>query len=121
MVPTRSQRRDRQARGHHYSREDGGAPKSDLLIHVPGSDENYAVIEVKTVDNLRKREIIKDIGTLAQLTNDLGYARGIHLVFGAPATETLDVLHRSEVNPQGFGRIEFWGQAEPGVAAERSS
>ena len=106
-------------RGHPYFREDGWAPKPDLLVHVPGSHDNYAVIEAKTVDNLRSQEVLKDIDTLARFTDDVGYVRGIHLVFGASATETLDVLHRAKIDVGQLGRIEFWGQPEPGLAAER--
>jgi hypothetical protein len=108
-------------RGHPYFTEDRWAPKPDLLVHVPGSHDNYAVIEVKTADNLRNREVLKDIETLVRFTNDVGYVRGIHLVFAASATETLDVLRRAKIDPGTLGRIEFWGQVEPGMAAEQSA
>ena len=105
-------------RGHPYFAENGWAPKPDLLVHVPGSQDNYAVMEVKTADNLRGREVLKDIDTLSRFMDDAGYRRGIHLVFGAPAAETLDVLRHAAIDPERLGRIEFWGQAEPGLAAE---
>jgi hypothetical protein len=106
-------------RGHPYFTEDDWSPKPDLLVPVPGSHNNYAVIEVKTADNLRNREVLKDIDTLTRFINEAGYARGIHLVFGASATETLDLLSRAKIDPDRLGRLEFWGQPEPRVAAER--
>ena len=107
-------------RGHPYFREDDWAPKPDLLVHVPGSHDNYAVIEVKTANNLRNQEVLKDIDTLARFTQDVGYVRGIHLVFGASATETLDLLLHGKADPKALGRVEFWGQVALGVAAERA-
>jgi hypothetical protein len=107
-------------RGHPYFMEDAWAPKPDLLVHIPGSHDNYAVIEVKTADNLRTRELLKDMDTLVRFTREAGYRKGIHLVFGASATETLDVLRRAEIDLERFRGIEFWGQAEPESAADRS-
>jgi hypothetical protein len=53
---------------HPYFREDDPEleekfPKPDLLVHVPGERDNYAVIEVKSA-RLDRDEVGKDISTL---------------------------------------------------------
>ena len=51
-------------RGHPYFMEDRWAPKPDFLIHVPESNDNFLIVEVKTLDNLGRNEVMKDFGTL---------------------------------------------------------
>jgi hypothetical protein len=69
---------------------EGGRHKPDLVWHVPGSDENATVVEVKaapaTVSGLRK-----DVATLSAFTNapDRPYQQGVLLVFGEPDEQRL--------------------------------
>lgn len=50
--------------------------ETDLLVHRPGTGENYAVIEVKSSHAIA-REIDKDLGTLTLFIHGLGYQRAI--------------------------------------------
>lgn len=67
--------------GHPYFPRKGGKPKPDLLVHVPGGGDNYAVIEVKS-SRAKAKEIRKDLNTLCRLKG-LGYQRAIYLVYGS--------------------------------------
>jgi hypothetical protein len=107
-------------RSHRYFAEDAWAPKPDFLIHVPGSDDNSIVI-VKTVDNLRNNEVLKDLDTLNQFMERAGYRRGIHLVFGTTAAATLDVLQRAGLDINQLRGVELWGHSEVGLPAERAA
>jgi hypothetical protein len=69
--------------GHPYFRNDRSKPKPDLLVHVPGAGDNYAVIEVKS-SRARAHGIRKDLRTLCRFAN-YGYRRAIYLVYGAEA------------------------------------
>jgi hypothetical protein len=64
-------------RNHPYLGE--GAPKPDFLVHVPGTGDNDAAIEVKG-PGAAAVGIRKDIGTL--LTFRQWYGRVIYLVYG---------------------------------------
>ena len=66
--------------GHPYFRNDRGKPKPDLLVHVPGAVDKYAVIEVKS-SRAKRKEIQKDLRTLCRFAN-FGYRRSIYLVYG---------------------------------------
>jgi len=78
--------------GHPYFRGERGKPKPDLLVHVPGTGDNDAVIEVKS-SRAKAKEIRIDLATLATLARfmRLGYRRAIYLVYGSDA-----VLRRIE-------------------------
>ena len=67
----------------HRFKNEPGTPKPDLLVHVPGDGDNYAVIEVKS-SRARAREIRKDLRTLSRFAN-FGYQRAIYLIYGAEA------------------------------------
>ena len=69
--------------GHPYFKNEPGTPKPDLLVHVPGVGDNYAVIEVKS-SRARAKEIRKDLRTLCRFAN-FGYQRAIYLIYGAEA------------------------------------
>ena len=51
---------------------DGRAPKPGLLIHIPGTDRNYVVMEVK-VFRVDIGDIRKDLTTLSIFVNRFGY------------------------------------------------
>lgn len=95
--------------GHPYFKNERGAPKPDLLVHVPGAGDNCAVIEVKS-SRARAKEIRKDLRTLCRFAN-FGYQRAIYLIYGDEAV--LDRIKRCAgelVIP-----IEVW--FHPAVAA----
>lgn len=88
--------------GHPYFRGEPGKPKPDLLVHVPGTGDNHAVIEVKS-SRASAREIRKDLATLTRFMN-LGYRRAIYLIYGNEA-----VLRRIERCGADIGLpIEVW-------------
>src|SRR5580704_3002684 len=57
--------------GHPYFKNERGSPKPDLLVHVPGTGDNHAVIEVKS-SRAKAKEIRKDLRTLSRFAN-FGY------------------------------------------------
>ncbi len=69
--------------GHPYFADDEGAPKPDMLVHIPGGGTNYAAVEVKS-SRSRAQEVEKDITTLGRMRAH-GYQRAIYLVYGRPA------------------------------------
>lgn len=85
---------------------DGGYPKPDLLVHVPGHGNNYAAIEVKS-HNPRKDDIVKDVNTL-NLFRDVGYERAVYLMYGIhPDAARARVLGCGATNEQ-LATIELW-------------
>ena len=100
--------------GHPYVGRLGGAFNPDFIVHVPGIEDNYAVIEVKTVDNLG--DVSDDIRKLRAFIDHCQYRRAIHLVFGASAQATLNALGQDKIDPH----IEYWGHETPGTAAVRA-
>ncbi len=88
--------------GHPYFRPKGGKPKPDLLVHVPGGGENYAVIEVKS-SRAKAKEIRKDLRTLCEFRR-LGYQRAIYLVYGAEAVLKRIARYTDEISFP----IEVW-------------
>ena len=82
-------------RNHPYFKD--CAPKPDFLVHVPGVDRNYAVIEVKSCcgapqERIRRDRIRRDIDKLIQFTQSIEarYDRGIYLIFGMNAQKVLE-------------------------------
>jgi hypothetical protein len=105
-------------RGHPYFAGDKGASNPDFIVHIPGTDDNYAVIEVKTRTGLSDRGgLEKDIETLLRFVGDCHYRRAIHLVFGASARATVEALHGIGIDAGTLGAIEFWGHEAPGAPA----
>lgn len=93
-------------RSHPYF-QDGGQPKPDLLVHQPGTGENYAVIEVKS-SRAVAREIDKDLGTLTVFMNRLGYQRAIYLIYGAEAPDAAARVHECAARFQEIAPFELW-------------
>ncbi|HBQ6493292.1 methionyl-tRNA formyltransferase-like protein [Klebsiella pneumoniae] len=67
----------------HYYIKDlvGSFPIPDLLIHIPGTMNNEAIIEVKTT-KLERNGIEKDITNLSIFLEKAEYKRAIFLIFG---------------------------------------
>lgn len=98
---------------HYYiSNLVGSFPIPDFLIHMPGTMNNEAIIEVKT-SNLQPTGIKKDITNLSVFVEKAGYKRAIFLIFGDGFTKekleniekTYFSLNNSGVNVQ---PIEIW-------------
>lgn len=53
----------------------------DLIIHVPGTNKNLVVIEVKYA-GLPPSKIMKDLNKIKRMINDIKYQYGILLLFG---------------------------------------
>jgi hypothetical protein len=91
-------------RAHPYFRN-GGEPKPDLLVHEPGTGNNYAVIEVKSC-RASDAGIQKDIETLTRFRTETGYARAIYLIYGEEAAGTLAVVQKYAAAVQ--APVELW-------------
>jgi hypothetical protein len=97
--------------GHPYFRNERGKPKPDLLVHVPGTGDNHAVIEVKS-SRAKAKEIRKDLRTVSRFAN-FGYQRATYLVYGAEA-----VLERIQACAGKLAvPIEVWFHSEVGAPA----
>jgi hypothetical protein len=93
-------------RAHPYF-QDGSQPKPDLLVHRPGTGENFAVIEVKSCRAVL-REIDKDLATLTLFRNHLGYERAIYLIYGAECYEAMARVQQRIAVTQNLAVIELW-------------
>jgi hypothetical protein len=102
-------------RAHPYFR-DGGQPKPDLLVHRPGTGENYAVIEVKS-SRAAAREIDKDLGTLTLFVNRFGYRRAIYLIYGAEAPDAAVRVQKRVARFQQIAPFELWLHTTVGAPA----
>jgi hypothetical protein len=83
------------------------APKPDLLVHVPGTENNYAVIEVKRSDPSR-RGVQKDLTTLSRFKNDFGYLRAIYLLFGDDAEAAMGLVLDCAAELDNGAQVEIW-------------
>jgi hypothetical protein len=69
-------------RGHDFiSRFFGDDPNPDFILHMPGTMNNLAVIEVK-VSDCRRLHAQEDIDKLVIFVESIGYVAGIFLLFG---------------------------------------
>jgi hypothetical protein len=102
-------------RSHPYF-QDGRQPKPDLLVHQPGTGENYAVIEVKSSHAIA-RDIEKDLGTLTLFRDRLGYQRAIYLVYGAEAPNAAARVDKCAGRFQEIAPFELWLHTTVGTAA----
>lgn len=102
-------------RAHPYF-QNGGEPKPDFLVHVPGTGENYAVIEVKP-SRTSYAGIRKDLETLMRFRCEIGYGRAIYLIYGDDAENTLAKVQ--EYIPASPDPIELWIHPAVGTQAFR--
>ena len=91
--------------GHPYFQE-LGSPKPDFIVHVPGTDENYAAIEVKAGEATIK-EIRKDITTLRTF-RDLGYQRALYLFYGCDPDTARNRIAGAVEDPGDLDAFELW-------------
>jgi hypothetical protein len=103
-------------RSHPYF-EGKLAPKPDLLVHVPGSDENYAAIEVKSSSGSLSG-IRKDFQTLAILRK-LGYQKSLFLIYGESITSVREKLDRLNGLEAQILETEIWVHENFWTSAEK--
>jgi hypothetical protein len=100
--------------GHPYFGDDDGL-QPDLLIHVPRSHDNFAVVEIKPC-NGRRTGIDKDLDTF-QRFRGFGYQRCIYLVYGLRAESTARRIIRLNNQREVPVRIDLWIHPHPGRPA----
>lgn len=91
--------------------------KPDFLIHSPGHDDNYAIIEVKPV-RTRNEDVRKDLETLKWF-HDYGYERAILLIYGASPARALARVLGCGGKPEELAVIELWVHEDAGQPAHR--
>ena len=104
--------------GHPVMTEYVGAVKPDFLVHVPGSMDNYAIIEVKP-QAAQLRGIKKDLATLATFLIHGQYQRAIYLLYGHEAAAMAARVQMRMVDIADLPPIELWQHTAPGTYAER--
>lgn len=102
---------------HPYFVDDGGAPKPDFIVHVPGTGTNYAVVEVKSAmvdaDGIRE-----DIEKLVRFRR-LGYERAFYLFYGMEADQAVHRVRAAGATAKQVTAIEVWVHPHPGAPAVR--
>lgn len=106
-------------RAHPYFRR-GRQPKPDLLVHQPGTGENYAVIEVKSCLAVT-RNIRKDLETLSVFRNQVGYQRAIYLIYGGDVARTAARVQRCAALIAEIAPFELWLHQASGLPAEEAA
>lgn len=96
-----------------------GAPKPDFVVHVPGTGDNYAAIEVKR-PGADRDSVRKDIRTLLML-RDFGYRRALYLTYGVDPVATATRIAEQAEDAVRLAEIEIWVHAAPGAPAERAA
>lgn len=93
-------------KGGHPCFQDQGAPKPDFIVHVPGTGNNYAAIEVKT-GGAAAKNIRKDVETLLTFLG-LGYQRALYIVYGCNPGEARDRIAGAVEDPGVLDAFELW-------------
>lgn len=109
--------------GHPILRDARESP--DFLVHVPGEDANYAIIEVKPA-NFIKKGLIKDFETITRfmINNGAGYERGICFIYGNTPKLIEKISNAVQVFVDKGGdasNIEIWHHPEVGGNARHIS
>lgn len=105
-------------RAHPYFGNDLRAPKPDFIVHVPGTRDNYAVIEVKPLMP-HNRGIRKDLRTLTRFRG-FGYQRALYLFYGLSPEQALERVLAAGATREELEAIEIWAHPWPGVHALRA-
>ncbi len=103
---------------HPYFGPGPGAPKPDFIVHIPGTGNNYAVVEVKSrlVDGEGIRD---DVQKLVQF-RELGYQRALYLFYGMGAAEAVHRVGAAGVPGEQMNAFEIWVHPHVGSAATRA-
>jgi hypothetical protein len=78
--------------GHQYIQN---ALNPDFIFHIPGTMDNFAVIEVKGYDHqksLIKNDLCKDLCKLTEFVQNNGYEYGIMLIFNYSIEKAIPVI-----------------------------
>ncbi|HDX4351270.1 TPA: hypothetical protein ROG40_003811 [Klebsiella michiganensis] len=109
---------------HHYIKYlVGSFPIPDLLVHMPGTMNNEAIIEIKTTQ-LQYTGIVKDITNLSIFVERANYKRAIFMIFENDfSEEKLDkikeiffIMHKKGINVK---PIEIWLHYNHGQKAQK--
>jgi len=95
--------------------QDGRYPKPDFVVHVPGTGDNYAAIEVKPMFPTAGK-IRKDVETLLRF-RDVGYGRALYLIYGSDPEAARKRVARTVGNEEQLAAIELWVHQEVGAPA----
>lgn len=101
-------------RNHPYF-QDPTQPKPDMIVHRPGTGDNFAAVEVKAA-GAENRKITKDLRTLA-LFAKVGYRRLIYLIYGEDAERDVERVRACAAQLEGAPPIELWLHLAPDAAA----
>jgi hypothetical protein len=103
-------------RNHPYFQNEE-QPKPDLLVHRPGTGDNFAAVEVKP-SGAANGETIKDLVTLMLLAQRAAYRRLIYLIYGEGAEQDLQRVNGCAARVEGMPAIELWLHPTPGTSAD---
>jgi hypothetical protein len=106
-------------RSHPYFAGEADAPKPDFVVHVPGTGDNYAVMEVKTRMAVAA-DIRVDIGKLTRFRTEFGYRRAVYLIYGETPDEAAARVQKADVTDAQIELVEIWGHPEVGRPASRA-
>ncbi|MFM4777006.1 hypothetical protein ACEUD0_14390 [Aeromonas veronii] len=109
--------------GHPILRDTRESP--DFLVHVPGQDANYAIIEVKPA-NFSRSGLVKDFKTITNFmtNNGANYERGICLIYGNTPKlikKLRNAVHFFSNNEGDASDIEIWHHPTVGERARHIS
>ena len=91
-------------------------PKPDFIVHVPGSHDNFAVVEVKG-PGASAGAIRDDLCKLLRFAQ--WYQRSLYLVYGVDPGEAADRIKAGCNNKAELDAIELWVHSATGVPARK--
>ena len=94
--------------------EGPGYLKPDFLVHVPGTNANFAAIEVKP-PGAAAGDIRKDLRTLIRFQQ--WYERGLYLFYGVQPDEALERIAACDDNSAELGAIDLLVDSTPDTRA----
>lgn len=90
----------------------------DFLVHKPGFMDNHAIIEVKR-QNTNDCNMKKDIKKLEFYRKEMGYKRGIYIIFGHEAGNSSKGIKEIIEEMRIETLFELWIHEESGQPAEK--
>ena len=98
----------------HPNFDGPGYPKPDFIVHVPGSAENFAAIEVKG-PGAAPGDIRTDLSKLLQFQR--WYPRLLYLVYGVHPVTARNRIVESAENEADLDAIELWVHSTTDISA----
>jgi len=105
--------------GHPYFPHDRRAPKPDFVVHIPGTNHNYAVIEVKSREVANEDNIRTDIAKLVRFRG-FGYQRALYLLYGMTPTQARHRIERAGATVAQMEAIKIRVHSGPNEPAARA-